>query len=56
MKVNGSYIVKHHPKGPDSNEILEIDFTPPFKKIHMISELENKIGEKLPTDFYLPET
>ena len=36
MKVNGSYIVKHRPNGPDTEEVVEIDFTPPFKRVHMI--------------------
>jgi lysyl-tRNA synthetase class 2 len=48
LKVNGSYIVKHHPNGHDTEEVLEIDFTPPFKRIHMIKGLEEKIGERLP--------
>jgi len=43
LKVNGSYIVKHHPKGPDTEEVVEIDFTPPFKRIPMIKGLEEKI-------------
>ena len=47
MKINGSYILKHHPKGP-SEDFIEIDFTPPFKRVHMIEALELKLGEKLP--------
>ena len=50
MKVNGSYKVIHHPNGPDTLETVEIDFTPPFKRISMIKGLEDKLGLKLPKD------
>lgn len=42
-KVNGSYIVKHHPDGPDTERVVEIDFTPPFRRVHMIKGLEEKL-------------
>lgn len=53
--VTGSYIVKHHPDGPDTERVVEIDFTPPFKRIHMIKGLEEKLGEKIPEDLTTPE-
>ena len=37
-KITGSYIIKYHPEGKDGKEI-EIDFTPPFKRISMIDYL-----------------
>lgn len=55
LKVNGSYLVKHHPNGPDTEEVVTIDFTPPFKRIHMIKGLEEKIQETIPSDLGTPE-
>ena len=48
--VTGGYVVQHHPEGPDSEKVVEIDFTPPFRRIHMIHGLEEKMGEKIPED------
>ncbi|XP_053200472.1 lysine--tRNA ligase-like [Panonychus citri] len=45
--VHGSYKVTYHPEGPES-ESIEIDFTPPFKKVSMLTELEKCLGVKLP--------
>jgi len=55
LKVNGSYIVKHHPDGPDTERVVDIDFTPPFRRVHMIHGLEEKINEKIPSDLSTPE-
>jgi lysyl-tRNA synthetase class 2 len=35
---------------------VEYDFTPPFKRIDIVSELEEKIGVKLITDFFSDES
>lgn len=49
MSLFGSYKIKYHPDGPDHPEnVWEVDFTPPFKRISMISDLEKELGEKLP--------
>ena len=48
----GTYKIKYHPRGSESNEEVEIDFTPPFQRISMISDLEKECGVKLPA----PET
>lgn len=45
-EITGGYKIKYQPK-PNAEEV-EIDFTPPFKRISMIEGLEEKIGEKLP--------
>lgn len=45
--VAGSHKVVYHPDGPEG-EKLDIDFTPPFRKIEMLPELEKCLGEKLP--------
>ena len=47
--ITGSYVIKYHANGPDQPPI-EIDFTPPFRRISMISGLEEALGIKLPTD------
>lgn len=45
--IHGSYKIKYHPKGPEEQE-YEIDFTPPFKRISMISSLEEILQVKFP--------
>ena len=49
--ITGSYKIKYHPQGPEGEE-LEIDFTPPFRKISMIEGLEEKLNVKIPTDLH----
>jgi len=53
--ITGSYIVKHHPKGLGSDEVVDIDFTPPWKRVPMLATLEQKVGETLPKDLTTPE-
>lgn len=45
--IHGSYKVLYHPSGPDG-EVVEIDFTPPFKRISMMKTLEEILDVKLP--------
>ncbi|XP_024051614.1 lysine--tRNA ligase isoform X1 [Terrapene carolina triunguis] len=53
--ITGSYKVTYHPDGPDGHA-YEIDFTPPFRKISMVCELERILGVKLPaTDHFETE-
>ena len=33
--IYGTYKIKYHPNGPETEAELEIDFTPPFKRVHM---------------------
>lgn len=45
----GTYKIKYHPDGPENPDtVWEIDFTPPFKRISMIKDLEIALGVKLP--------
>jgi lysyl-tRNA synthetase class 2 len=46
--VKGSYKFQYHPNGPDS-ETYEIDFTPPFRRINMIEDLEKILKVKFPS-------
>lgn len=48
MEIHGSYKVKYRPQGAEEGEELEVDFTPPFKRIPMLAELSNKLGVKFP--------
>lgn len=45
--ISGGYKVTYHPEGPEG-QAYEIDFTPPFRKISMVGELEKALGVKLP--------
>lgn len=45
--ITGSYKVTYHPDGPEG-QAYEIDFTPPFRKVSMVEELEKALGMKLP--------
>lgn len=45
--TGGSLKITIHPKGPEG-EAVEIDFTPPFRRISMISGLEAALGEAFP--------
>lgn len=47
QSIHGSYKVKYHPDGPEGDEV-EIDFTPPFKRIRMLPTLEEKLNVKFP--------
>lgn len=47
--ITGSYKLKYHINGMDK-EPVEIDFTPPFKRIPMIPTLEEKLQIKFPVD------
>ncbi|KAA8491345.1 Lysine--tRNA ligase [Porphyridium purpureum] len=49
LDLKGSYKLTYHPDGPEGRE-LELDFTPPFRRISMVSALEEKIGMKVPRD------
>lgn len=54
--IHGTHKIKYHPEGLDGPEV-EIDFTPPFKRISMIKSLEEKLNVTFPpaTDFKKPE-
>ena len=49
LNLHGSHKIKYHPDGKDGKEI-EIDFTPPFRRISMIAGLEEALGVKFPKD------
>lgn len=45
--IKGSRKIMYHLRGSEEEKI-EIDFTPPFKRLYVIPELENILGVKLP--------
>jgi lysyl-tRNA synthetase class 2 len=47
LAIKGSYKIQYHANGPDAPPV-EIDFTPPFRRISMCSALEEALGEKIP--------
>ncbi|XP_032681612.1 lysine--tRNA ligase isoform X2 [Odontomachus brunneus] len=55
--IHGTYKIVYHPDGPEG-EGVEIDFTPPFKRISMMKTLEEALQVKLPKADQLntPET
>ncbi|KAK4375707.1 hypothetical protein RND71_006384 [Anisodus tanguticus] len=54
-ELTGGYIIKYHAKGLESDPI-EIDFTPPFRRIDMIEELEKVANLNIPKDLSSDET
>jgi lysyl-tRNA synthetase class 2 len=44
----GSYIVPIHPNGPETEPVVNLDFTPPFRRVSMLSELAKKLNVSLP--------
>lgn len=51
-EITGSYKIKYPKK---DGTMQEVDFTPPFARIPMVSGLEDKLGVKIPGDLYSDE-
>lgn len=43
----GTYKIQYHPEGPEG-PVLDLDFTPPFRRVDMITTLEEKLNVKFP--------
>ncbi|XP_065881397.1 lysine--tRNA ligase, cytoplasmic isoform X2 [Euphorbia lathyris] len=54
-ELTGGYKIKYHSNGLDKDPI-EIDFTPPFRRIDMIEELEKMANLSIPKDLSSEET
>ena len=54
-EITGSYKIKYHLNGPEA-EPVEIDFTPPWRRIPMMSTLEEKLKVTFPTDLAAEST
>lgn len=49
LQIHGSYKIPYHPNGPeDKDNVIEIDFTPPFRRIPMMKGLEEALGIEVP--------
>ena len=48
--LTGSYKIKIHPDLTHPEKELEIDFSPPWRRISMMEELEKCLGEPIPKD------
>ena len=47
--IHGSYKIQYHPNGQEEKDnVIEIDFTPPYRRIPMMKGLEEVLGIKLP--------
>lgn len=47
--VKGSYKFTYHPNGQDEpDNVIELDFSPPFRRMPMMKTLEEVLGVKLP--------
>ena len=55
-EIHGSFKVQYHPVEDDPEKVLEVDFTPPFRRVHMVPELEKQLGVTFPpaTEFHTP--
>ncbi|KAG2455091.1 hypothetical protein HYH02_000911 [Chlamydomonas schloesseri] len=53
-EIKGSYKITYHPDGPEKPAI-EIDFSPPWRRISMVSGLEECLKVKLPADLETEE-
>jgi len=59
QEIKGTQKIKYHmpdPNNPEKDEEIEIDFTPPWRRIKMIPELEQILGVKIPTPYTSDET
>lgn len=54
LALTGSHTITYHPDGPDGPAV-DIDFTPPFRRVSMVPGLEQALGVKLPTDLETEE-
>jgi lysyl-tRNA synthetase class 2 len=54
-EITGSYVLRYHVNGPDQPPV-EIDFTPPFRRISMLKGLEEYANVKCPADLASEET
>ena len=53
-QLKGSYKIQYHTEGPDSPPV-EIDFSRPWRRLSMITELEKVLEVKIPADLTTEE-
>ena len=47
-EITGGYVIKYHPEPNDATKEMVIDFSTPWKRIDMITGLEESLGVKFP--------
>ncbi|CAI8029622.1 Lysine--tRNA ligase [Geodia barretti] len=47
-EILGTYKIQYHPEEDNLDKVFEVDFTPPFRRIPMIAELEKQLGVTFP--------
>jgi len=48
-EITGGYVIKYHPNGEeDEANVVEIDFSPPFKRVRLLEGIEEAGGFKIP--------
>lgn len=43
-QITGSFVLKIHPDPDNLDKVLDIDFTPPWKRMSMLEELEKALA------------
>ena len=53
-EIHGTYTLTYHPVEGDTEKKFEVDFTPPFRRVKMIPELEKQLKVTFPpaTEFH----
>lgn len=46
--IHGKHKITYHPNGKGTEPELEVDFTPPFKRVNLYDELNKVLGQTLP--------
>ena len=56
MEIHGAYKVPYHPVEGDDEKVFEVDWSPPFRRVNMIPELEKQLNVTFPpaTEFDKP--
>ncbi len=51
FQIHGTYKIPYHPNGQEDKEnVIEIDFTPPFKRISLFKGLDEALGISVPRE------
>ena len=51
MEIHGSYKVQYHPNGPEEKDnIIELDFSPPWRRVPLMKGLADALKMELPSN------
>ena len=55
-EIHGTHKLTYHPVEGDTEKVFEVDFSPPFRRVRMIPELEKQLNVTFPPakDFHTP--